>query len=72
VTLRLTTGKPYSADGYSGMTRPDVTVVLRRVQVREYVQVYDVPEGFQKLLARTAPVVRIGADTIVRRDRSGG
>jgi hypothetical protein len=72
VTLRLTGGTSYSADGYSGRTRPDVTVVLRRVRVRDYVQVYQVTVGFAKLLARGAPVARVGADTIVRRDWSGG
>jgi hypothetical protein len=63
LTLRLRTGRSYSTDGYSGVTRPDVTIVLRRVRVHEYTQSFDVPEDFPEGLAR--------ADTIGRRDRPG-
>lgn len=35
VTLRLHRGGSFSADGYSGRTRPDVTIVLRRTRVRQ-------------------------------------
>jgi uncharacterized protein (DUF2141 family) len=52
VTLRLTRGRAYASDGYSGSTRPDVTVVLRRTHVREYVQTERVPNGFPRALAR--------------------
>jgi hypothetical protein len=52
LTLRLTQGSAYGADGYSGRTHPDVTMVLRRTHVREYVQVERVPAGFPAALAR--------------------
>lgn len=38
VTLRLTRGGAWSGDGYSGATRSDVTVVLRRTRIRRSVQ----------------------------------
>jgi hypothetical protein len=34
VTLRLTRGAGYSSGGYSGRTRADITVVLRRTRIR--------------------------------------
>jgi hypothetical protein len=52
LTLRLTRGRAYASDGYSGSTHPDVTVVLRRTHVREYVQTERVPTGFPRALAR--------------------
>jgi hypothetical protein len=54
ITLELRTGAPYSADGYSGRTRPDVKVVLRRVRVLHYVQRREEPLGVFKMLARRA------------------
>jgi hypothetical protein len=52
VTLRLTHGGPYAADGYRGATRADMTVVLRRVRIRAHVQVIRVPIGVSRLLFR--------------------
>jgi hypothetical protein len=52
LTLRLTGGRAYRSDGYSGRTRPDVTIVLRRTHVRQYVQVERVPNGFPRVPAR--------------------
>jgi hypothetical protein len=46
VTLRLTGGRGFSGVGYSGRSRPDVTVVLRRTRIREYVFTDEVPTGF--------------------------
>jgi hypothetical protein len=52
VTLRLTRGAAYRSDGYSGRSRSDVTVVLRRTRVAERVRVEHVPVGFSRVLAR--------------------
>jgi hypothetical protein len=54
VTLRLRTGAAFRAEGYSGRTQPDLTVVLRRVGVRHYIQRFDIP-SFAKVLARRLP-----------------
>jgi hypothetical protein len=48
LTLRLTTGRRFSSEGYGGSTRPDLTIVLRRTRVRQYVLSYDVPNDFPK------------------------
>jgi hypothetical protein len=37
VTLHLGRSYDYTSDGYSGSAHPDVTVVLRRTRVREYI-----------------------------------
>jgi hypothetical protein len=37
VTLHLGRSYDYTSDGYSGRAHPDVTVVLRRTRVREYI-----------------------------------
>jgi hypothetical protein len=50
LTLHLSTGRRFRSDGYGGTTDPDVTVVLRRTKVRQYVQSFDVPNGFPKPL----------------------
>lgn len=55
VTLRLTTGRSYRADGYRGSTSPDVTIVLRRTGIRQHVEVFQEPDLLQKLLARRIP-----------------
>jgi hypothetical protein len=39
ITLRLAGGIGYAGDGYSGRSHPDMTVVLRRTRVHEYVEV---------------------------------
>jgi hypothetical protein len=46
LTLHLTTGRAWSAEGYRGTTDPDVSVVLRRIRVRQYVESTPVPIGF--------------------------
>lgn len=55
VTLRLQGGRAYNSDGYSGTTRPDVTVVMHRTRVKRRTQVYEVPERLGRVLARIAP-----------------
>src|SRR5439155_19866423 len=46
VTLHLTRGAAFSGAGYSGRTSPDVTLVLRRRRIQQYVQVEPVPADF--------------------------
>ena len=46
VTLRLTRGAGYGASGYSGRTRPDITVVLRRVRIRSSTFTEVIPRDF--------------------------
>lgn len=55
VTLHLTAGHSYAADGYRGSAQSDITVVLRRTKVRQFVQVYHVPTGFDEVFARRIP-----------------
>jgi hypothetical protein len=43
VTLRLNRGGSYLSDGYRGATSADMTVVLRRVKIRDHLQVIHVP-----------------------------
>ena len=51
VTLRLTRGTGFSADGYSGHSSADITVALRRLGVKQ--QVYtEVSPLFRRLLPR--------------------
>lgn len=50
VTLRLTRGRSFRSDGYGGSTSSDLTIVLRRTRVRQYVQTYDVPNEFKPRL----------------------
>jgi hypothetical protein len=54
VTLRLFRGAAYSADGYTGRTQSDLTVVLRRTRIRQHVQVVREPQ-FRPLLSRRLP-----------------
>jgi hypothetical protein len=49
VTLHLTTGGRFASDGYAGSTRADVTIVLRRTRIRQYIQSFDLPVGVSKL-----------------------
>jgi hypothetical protein len=53
--MRLRSGHAYSSDGYSGSTRADLSVVLRRTKVKRRVQVYHVPAEFARVLARRVP-----------------
>jgi hypothetical protein len=55
VTLRLTTGRSFSSDGYSGTMTPDVTVVLRRVRARSHIDVTSVPKPLRRLLPLLRP-----------------
>jgi hypothetical protein len=71
VTLLLNRGGAFSSDGYSGTTRSDVTVVLRRLRIRTHIQVYRFPALFARLARSGPPMERILAARIGRRDRSG-
>jgi hypothetical protein len=54
VTLRLTRGGDFGADGYRGSTRADLTVVVRRTRIRHQVRVESVPT-LKQMLARRLP-----------------
>jgi hypothetical protein len=51
VTLRLAKGRAYSSDGYHGTTRPDLTLVMHRTQVKRHLEVYAIPQEFARLRA---------------------
>jgi hypothetical protein len=57
ITLRLAGGIAYAGDGYSGRSHPDMTVVLRRTRVHEYVEVtlLDALSARVRKLARRLP-----------------
>jgi hypothetical protein len=52
VTLRLTRGGGFEANGYAGSTRADLTVVVRRTRIRQQVLVEQVVDFFQRVSRR--------------------
>lgn len=56
VTLRLTRGGGFSSDGYSGATRPDLTVVLRRVRVRSHIDREPVFKALRRMMKGRPPL----------------
>jgi hypothetical protein len=56
VTLRLTTGGGFSSDGYRGSTRPDLTVVLRRVRVSNHIDVEPVFKALRRMMKGRSPL----------------